>query len=78
MLINHPNLSHQTTVNAAEQTRAAAVAAAIAAGGANVQANVRAIEATFWRAVIASCQINGVPGEAQFRQSLHDVAGVWS
>ena len=80
MLIDHQNKTHQTTVNLAESARQTAVQQLIAAGGnsATLQANIRAAEAAFWRAVIVSCQVNNVPGEAQFRQSLHDVAGVWS
>jgi len=79
MIIDHPNKTHQTTVNLAESARQVAVAAVIAAGGnsATVQANVRAQEATFYRAVIASCLANGLDPSA-FKQSLHDVAGVWS
>ena len=80
MQIQHDNKQHQNSCQLAEMTRQVAVAAAIAAGGssATVQAAIKTAEATFYRAVIASCVANGVPGEATFRQSLHDVAGVWS
>ncbi len=79
MIIDHPNKTHQTTVNNAEMTRQVAVAAAIAAGGnsATVQKNISTIEATFYRAVITSCLANGLDPSV-FKQSLHDVAGVWS
>jgi hypothetical protein len=77
MIIQHVNPVHQGTAITAEMTRQVAVAAAIAAGGANVQANIRAAEATFYRSIIASCLANGLES-AVFRQSLHDVAGVWA
>jgi len=70
-----PTRTHQATVNNAEMTRQVAVATAIAAGGNSVQKNIQIAEAAFYRAVIASCIANGVPGEAQFRQSLHDLIG---
>jgi hypothetical protein len=79
MIIQHDNKTHQTTVNTAEMTRQVAVAAAIAAGGGSavVQKAVAASEANFYRDAIASCLANGLES-AVFRQSLHDVAGVWS
>ncbi len=77
MIIDHPNKTHQNTVNLAESSRQTAVQQQIVAGGANAQANIRAIEATFWRAVITSCLANGLD-PSPFKQSLHDVAGVWS
>ena len=77
MIIQHDNKTHQTTFNNAEMTRQVAVAAAIAAGGGSavVQKAIQTAEATFYRSVIASCLANGIPGEATFRQSLHDLTG---
>jgi len=63
-------------VNNAESARQTAVAAAIVAGGgsATVQKNVAAAEATFYRAVIASCAARGIEA-AVYRQALYDVSG---
>ena len=86
MLIDHPNRIHQNTVNLAESGKQVALDAArktfVAGGGGPAQqaaydAATKIADTNFYRAVIASCVANGVPGEAQFRQSLHDVAGVW-
>ena len=87
MIIDHPNKTHQTTVNNAESAKQVALDAArktFAAGGgspaqqAAYDAATKIADAAFYRSVIASCIANGVPGEGQFRQSLHDVAGVWA
>ena len=79
MIIDHPNKTHQTTVNNAEMTRQVAVAAAIAAGGgsATVQKAIATAEASFYRAVIASCVASNVPS-SDFRQALHDLTGQWT
>ena len=76
-IIQHDNKTHERTCNLAEMTRQVAVSAAIAAGGgsATVQKAIQTAEATYYRALIASCIANGVPGEATFRQSLHDLIG---
>ena len=86
MLIDHPNKTHQTTVNNAEGAKQVALDAArktfVAGGGGPAQqaaydSATKSADANFFRATIASCVANGVPGEAQFRQSLHDIVGTW-
>jgi hypothetical protein len=87
VIIDHTNKQHQTTVNLAESGKQVALDAArktfIAGGGGPAQqaaydAATKTADAAFYRACIASCVANGVPGEATFRQSLHDVVGVFS
>jgi len=77
-IIQHPNKTHENTCTLAEMNRQQAVFAAVAAGGgsATVAAAVKAGEAVFYRAVIASCKANGIEAGG-FRQGLRDVAGVW-
>jgi hypothetical protein len=79
VIIQHTNLAHQTTANSAEMIRQGAVSAAIVAGGGSavVSAAVKAAEATFYRAVIASCAANNIEAGA-FRQGLHDLTGQWT
>ncbi len=86
MIIDHPNKQHQTSVNLAESAKQVALDAArktfLAGGGgpgqqAAYDAATKLADAAFYRATIASCVANGVPGEATFRQSLHDITGTW-
>ena len=78
MIPPHTNKTHEVTCATAEMNRQGAVAAAVAAGGgsATVAAAVKAGEAIFYRAIIASCKANGIEAGG-FRQGLHDLAGVW-
>jgi hypothetical protein len=74
MIIQHPNKTHESAANLAEMTRQGAVSAAVAAGGSNavVLAAIKAVELTFYRAVVASCVANGLQS-AQFGQALRDL-----
>jgi hypothetical protein len=78
MIIKHPNSAHEKTCTDAEGARQQGVAVALAAGGgsATVAAAVKAAETAYYRAIIASCKANGIEA-SNFRQGLHDVAGVW-
>ena len=71
--IDHPNKTHQTTVNNAESVRQTAVSAAGATAS-----SIRTAEIAFLRAVIASCLANGNIESGVYRQALRDNFGLSS
>jgi hypothetical protein len=68
MIMQHDNKTHERTCNLAESARQTGVSAAIS------QAAVKAVEATYLRAVINSCVANGIES-AVFRQGLFELSG---
>jgi hypothetical protein len=72
--IQHPNKVHEASCSNAEMIRQNDVAQAVLAGGgsATVAAAVKAAEIKYYRALVASCQANGISYQG-FSQALHDL-----